>query len=479
MTRPPRLLLALVCVVLLAATSCDEEDTTLGGAPAPAVTGADPYFPGVGDGRYDVTAYDLTAVATIVGTDHLDATMTVTAVALEPLAELDLDLEGFQVGQVLVDGTPADTRRTATKLTVATPTPIDAGTTFTVVVPYSGTPGGSVHDPDERLEQGGGWVDLDDYSAVLAQPIGARTWIPVNDLTADKATVRIAMTVPSPSTAVSNGRLQSQVADEVNGTTTFVWAADEPMAPYLITMAIGEYQLLERSPIGGAVVLDAAPPDEVDLANAAFARFGDMAAWFATRFGPYPFTDAGNVVAPDLPPTAFESQTRSIFSDDTLDDADTQELVAHELAHQWFGNAVTPASWTHIWLNEGPAVHAQWSWTEHTGGRSVLESALESWDPEDPDLDVPPADPGVAQLFGTSVYVRSALFLVELQLLMGPEPFDQLLRTWVEQHRDGTGTTEQFVDLASQVHGSSIRDLSDPWLYDDELPELSFDEDDL
>ena len=224
---------------------------------------------------------------------------------------------------------------------------------------------------------------------------------------------------------------------------------------------------------------DAAPPDEVDLADAAFAPFAEMLTWFSGRFGPYPFADAGNVVVADLPPTAFESQPRSLFSDDTLDDDGTEELVAHELAHQWFGNAVTPRTWSDLWLNEGPAVHAQWSWTEHAGGASVLESALESWDPDDPDLDVPPAAPGVAQLFGTSVYVRSALFLVELQLLMGDEPFDRLLRTWVAEHRFGNADTEQFVALAAQVHGSSIEELSDPWLHGDELPELSFDESDL
>ncbi|MHB1138663.1 MAG: M1 family metallopeptidase [Microthrixaceae bacterium] len=480
MTRPSRLLLLLGCVALVAGTACEEEgDTLVGSSASSDAVVADPYFPGLGDPRYDVTAYDLVAAATIDGTDHLDATMTITAVAVATLAELALDLDGFEVGEVLVDGVAAATRRTDTKLIVVPATPIGAGATFTVVVPYAGTPGGTIEDPDRQLEQGGGWVDLDDYSAVLAQPIGARTWIPVNDLTSDKATVRVAMTVPSPSSAVSNGRLVERRDDPATGTSTSVWATSEPIAPYLITMAIGEYRLIDRAPIGSAVVVDAAPPDELDLADSAFADFGAMAAWFATRFGPYPFADAGNVVVPDLPPTAFESQTRSIFSDDTLDDDETEELVAHELAHQWFGNAVTPASWTHLWLNEGPAVHAQWSWTEHTGGQSVLESALESWDPDDPDLDVPPADPGVAQLFGTSVYVRSALFLVELQLLMGEEPFDQLLRTWVDQHRFGTGTTEQFVDLASTVHGSSIEELSDPWLHDDELPELSFDEDDL
>jgi aminopeptidase N len=516
--RDPRraLLPSLCCIALLAAAACSTDgavqradageptttaEATAGGgllgssAPSNSALGdeaaaddarsgvdapvADPYFPGLGDPRYDVQSYDLVATAAIAGTDRLDATMTIRAVARTALVELSLDLSGFEVGAVTVDAVPAVTSRTADKLVIVPASSIADGAAFTVVVPYAGTPGGGVTDPVARLEEGGGWVDLGAYSAVLAQPIGARTWIPVNDLTSDKATFSATVTVASPSSVVANGALQERRDDPVAGTSTFVWAATEPMAPYLATIAVGDYRLLPRAPLGDAVVLDAAPPGEVRLADDAFDEFHDMATWFAGRFGPYPFRDAGNVVVPALPPTAFESQTRSMFSDATLDDDETDELVAHELAHQWFGNAVTPASWQHIWLNEGPAVHAQWSWTEHSGGQSVLASALESWDPDDADLDVPPAAPGAANLFGTSVYVRSALFLVELQLLMGDADFDRLLRTWVAEHRGGVGTTEQFVALAGRVHGSSIRDLSDPWLYDDELPELSFDEDDL
>ena len=114
---------------------------------------------------------------------------------------------------------------------------------------------------------------------------------------------------------------------------------------------------------------------------------------------------------------------------------DPDQLLVHELTHQWFGDSVTPLTWADIWLNEGPAVYFQWSWAESVGGPTLEESARISWDAADDSMDVPPGDPGEDELFGRSVYERSAMFLIELEHLMGTESFDQLLRTWLDGAR--------------------------------------------
>ncbi len=421
--------------------------------------------------RFDVQSYDVQASVTIDGDDELDATATIVATASASLSRFELDLVGLDVEAVTVDGTPAKVSRPKDLLSVTPARPIASGATFTTVVTYSGDPS-QEDDPAEALEDGGGWLDVGDYSVVVAQPTGARTWLPSNDVPGDKATVSMRVEVPAGLVAVSNGRLVER-ADANTGTTTFRWTASEPMAPYLITLAVGAFDLRTRTDAQGRVVTDAIPPGQDPLARA-FEPTDAVLAFLGERFGPYPFADLGGIIVPGMPQTALETQTRPVYSVAALTkENEGDQLLVHELAHQWFGNSVTPSTWNDVWLNEGPAVYSQWLWWESIGGPSVLESARASWDPDDEDLDVPPANPG-DDLFGTSVYERSAMFLVELRQLMGVDGLHRVLRTWIEQHRDGTGTTKQFVELAGRINGSPITSLSDPWLYGDELPPITF-----
>ena len=431
------------------------------------------YFPDTGTTAIDVVAYDVVAEVTIEGADRLDAVATLTVEALQDLDSFELDLSGLEVTEVTVDGEPATTEATDTKLVVTPDAPIDRGATFETTITYGGAPAGE-SDPFTTLEEGGGgWLDLEEYSVVVAEPIGASTWLPGNDLPSDKATFAIEVTVPSPLEAVSNGVLVDTEADPATDTTTYRWRADEPMAPYLMTLVVGELELVCSTLPDGTPVIDAVPPDTDRSVRDELARFPAMVAFLEDRLGDYPFSAAGNVVVPGMPPTALETQTRSVLSVAAMRQ-DPDQLLVHELTHQWFGDSVTPLTWADIWLNEGPAVYFQWSWAESVGGPTLEESARISWDAADDSMDVPPGDPGEDELFGRSVYERSAMFLIELELLMGPEPFERLLRTWLEEHAGGNATTDEFISLAGEVHGSPVTDLSDPWLFGDELPELSF-----
>jgi aminopeptidase N len=471
MSAPRWILPVAVTALALLVGGCSED------AAGPTSTGPDPgdadYFPGTGSDAIDVVAYDVDAEVAIDGVDRLDAVATLDLVALEPLDSFELDLTGLDVGEVTVDGEAATTTATSTRLTVTPPSTIEEGARVEVRIPYGGEPAGE-SDPFTTLEEGGGgWLDLGAYSAVVSEPIGASTWLPSNDLPSDKATFALDVTVPMPLTAVSNGLLDGTTVDTQRATTTFHWSATEPMAPYLMTLAIGAFELVDSTVPGGAVRIDAVPPDTDPEVRAELARFPDMVSFLERRLGAYPFDAAGNVVVPGMPPTALETQTRSVLSLAALQEPGADQLVLHELAHQWFGDSVTPETWADVWLNEGPAVYLQWMWAAANGGPTVEDAALASYDPDDPELAVPPADPGPDQLFGVSVYERSAIFLFELERHMGTESFDELLRTWLQRHADANATTDDFVELAGEVHGESIRPLSDPWLYGDELPDLS------
>jgi aminopeptidase N len=245
------------------------------------------------------------------------------------------------------------------------------------------------------------------------------------------------------------------------------------MAPYLMTLAVGDLALVPGDPVantdpGPVEVLSAYPAGEEARYTAAFAGFTDMVRYFVGRVGPYPFADAGNVVVPGLVPTALETQTRPVFSPRLV----TPGIIAHELAHQWFGNSVSPATWRDIWLNEGLATWAEWTWEAVSRGEP-LQGAIEAAHASaGPAMDVPPADPGVDELFGDAVYQRAGIFVVLLERRMGRAAFDTLLQRWVSEHRYGTATTAEFLALAEEVAGQPLDDLSGPWLFRQGLPEL-------
>ena len=440
------------------------EDDTLTGV-------GDPYYPEAGNGGYDVSRYDVTVRATIGGVDQITSQASITARATTELDRFSLDLIGLTVDRATVDGRDATVERQGDELVVVPDRPIADGDRFTTVIDYHGSPG-AARGPDSGLDEGG-WVEAADYSVVVAEPVGASTWLPSNDHPSDKATFSITATVDAPLEAVSNGRLIRRT-DE-GATSTFRWEAVEPMSTYLMTLAIGDYDLVPGA-AGDLPILDAVPAGTNAPPANPFLRFPEMIGFFGERFGPYPFSIAGNISVPGLEPLALECQTRAVHSAAILAGRSRDVVIAHELAHQWFGDAVSPDQWDDIWLNEGFATYAEWLWEAHDGGPTVEQSARQNHD--DPDLAtalaVPPANPGKAELFGPSVYQRGAMFLVELSKRMGEDRLLELLRRWVDDHRTGNADTDDFLALAHEVANQDLSDLSQPWLYGSTLPPLSF-----
>jgi aminopeptidase N len=154
-------------------------------------------------------------------------------------------------------------------------------------------------------------------------------------------------------------------------------------------------------------------------------------------------------------------------------DWDDVRLVAHELSHQWFGNAVTASSWRDIWLHEGFACYCEWLWSEESGGRSADAHAHDHWKklaakPQDLLL----GDPGPDLMFDDRVYKRGALLLHSLRLTVGDDRFFFLLRTWIERNRYGSVTSAMFEALAAEVTGDALVDFFGAWLRKRPLPTL-------
>jgi aminopeptidase N len=435
-------------------------------AAAPGAPGAgDPYFPLQGNGGYDVGHYDL-ALSFTPATGRLAGVATVRATATQALSRFDLDLRrSLTVSAVSVDGRAAVFAQPAAQgqeLVITPRRPLPAGQRFTVVVTYAGKPG-PVTDPDGSLE---GWVPTHDGAFVVGEPQGSPAWFPGNDTPADKATYDVHVTVPSGLTAVSNGDLVGSHTS--GGRTTFDWHQGRPMSTYLAFATTGVFQISRGVSPGGIPWLDAVDPSQAAKARAPLAKLPAMLDFFASVYGRYPWSSGGALVddAPEVG-YALETATRPEF-----DQAPDELTLAHELAHQWFGDDVTLARWRDIWLNEGFAEWSSWFWSEHTGETSAQQffdrfyatSAKDTafWNP-------PPGNPGdAADIFDDSIYERGAMTLQALRREIGDDgAFLRLLRDWQLSHRYGNARVEDFVRFTGHRF-PGMRDLPhffDVWLY--------------
>ena len=446
-------------------------------ASEPAAAGAagigDPFYPDLGNGGYDVDRYLLELDFDPVTTD-LVATTTIESTATMDLARFNLDFAGFEISSLLIDGVPVEYEREGSELVVEPPAAIPAGSPFTTTVSYAGRP-----EPvaSRAIPFGMGWQSTaSGHHYVVAEPDAAHSWFPTNDHPRDKATYTFRITVPEAVTAAANGTLVETVPTA--GGAAWVWEMDDPMAPYLATIVIGDFEIVEdraSAEIAGVPVRNVLPPELAAAPPVAVQRQGEMIAFLADRFGPYPFATYGIAVVDDFG-AALENQTLSIFGAGL---ESNEAIIIHELAHQWFGDGVSTYTWEDIWLNEGFASYAEWLWLEEQQGpeflavgisseRDRFAAAEESGSAAFP----PPGSPPDDDLFNASVYRIGAMTLHALRLTVGDEAFFETLRTYFARYNESAATTADFIVVAEEVSGQDLGDLFDQWLYGDGIPEF-------
>ncbi|WP_229053790.1 M1 family metallopeptidase [Aeromicrobium sp. Leaf350] len=429
--------------------------------------GNDVYVPHHGDPTFRVRHYDLDLTIVLV-TNSLSGVATLSCHALEDLDDFALDLYRLRVSKIKVDGAaPAKFTQRQHRLVVRPRRTIPAGTDFTVQVAYHGSP-----QPMPGPDGEAGWEELADGLIVASQPHGAPSWYPCNDRPDDKATYGFEITVPQGYTAVANGRAGQ--TRRRGSTVRWSYTESSPMASYLATVQVGRYVALTGKAAGVELTTWCPPGRKSQVADA----FGDQPAMveaFSRLFGPYPFDTYAAVVTDDELEIPLEAHSLSIFGSNLADrDWAAQRLIAHELAHQWFGNSVTLQHWRDIWLHEGFACYAEWLWSEESGGLTADAQAQEHHDLlSGLRQDLVLSDPGPDDMFDDRVYKRGALMLHALRLRLGDEAFFELLRTWSERFRHANVTTDDFVDLVAETTGVDGADFFGAWLDHTALPPLT------
>ena len=435
--------------------------------PRPGAPGlGDSLYPTLGNGGYDARHYDV-VLDIDMQTDEVVASMDLTAVAEQGLSSFNLDFLGPEIQGVTVDGKGAAFERDGGELVITPADPIASGATFRVRVEYNGQPN-PVPDPAVPfIPQGIGWQRTPSSVVVLSEPSGTRGWVPCNDHPVDKATWSIAITVDEPWVAAANGLLIDETA--ADGRRTFRFKASDPMASYLATVCVGEFDVEVTEGPGGMPLRHyfyrVDDPEERAKSRRGFARTSEMIEHFSELFGPYPFECYGGVMIRDRLGGALETQTIPVYTGGA-----SEGTVAHELAHQWFGNSVSPGDWNDLWLNEGFASYATWLWTEYTDGTEALKGvAGRSYSRLQRRSLKAPGNPG-QPLFGSSVYSRGAWALHALRLEIGDQAFFDTLRAWTQRFHDAAARTADFQALAEEISGRDLGPLFDAWVFGDTMP---------
>ena len=194
-----------------------------------------------------------------------------------------------------------------------------------------------------------------------------------------------------------------------------------------------------------------------------------MIAFLEATFAPYPFVSYGSIVDDDTVGYALETQTRPVYSR-----VAREGTVVHELAHQWFGNAVSPGRWQDIWLNEGWATYVEWLWSEHRGGATAQEQFDDVMGiPADDEFwELAIADPGPFGLFLAPVYDRGAATLHALREQVGDEAFFAGAQEWLARYDDATGTTDDFETVFEEASGQDLGAFFDAWVWTPAKPTI-------
>ena len=427
-------------------------------AASPGASGSgDSFFPHLGNGGYDASHYDV-RLAYSPGSRTISGQVVTAATATQDLSGFSFDMRPWlKVKSVNLDGARVPFRHQGAKLFVTPGAAIPGGQGFSVTVRYRGRPR-AVRDPDGRHE---GWIETRDGALVAAEPQGAPSWLPSNADLTDKATWNLEFTVPKRLKAVSNGRLVD--VGRRGKRRLWRWAESQPMAAYLATVAIGRFRLF-RSRIAGLPSIVAVDPEVAKRPSKGIDRTAGMLRLFGHRFGPYPFDSIGAIVDSSQGFLALETQTRPIYSFPPKGG-----IHAHEIAHQWFGDAVGFARWQDIWLAEGFAQWSMWLWRDHVGEQSLGSSFRRSYSlPASFDSYWRPAPGAVGtpkKLFAISVYERGAMTVEALRRELGNATFYALIRDWIAQRRFGTGTIPDFIALAEQHAGRDLNPFFHLWLF--------------
>ncbi|WP_394823412.1 M1 family aminopeptidase [Pendulispora albinea] len=406
-------------------------------------------------------------------------TATLSLRRVDPVAtEILLDAIGFDLKSVTVDGAASPYVYDGSILRIAIPGSLESGD---VAITYRATPRRGLYflEPDEHVPQRPRQV----WSQ--CQEEDARHFLPCHDKPHVKMTTEMIVTVPNGNGVLSNGELLAKETPD-EGPWRFHWKMNAPHPSYLLTLVAGEFSELTDE-VAGVPLTYLVPKGREADGLATFGNTPAMVRYFAELTGvPYPWNKYAQIVVSDFIFGGMENTTATtMYEHILLDerariDVTSDDLIAHELAHQWFGDYVTCRDWSEGWLNEGFATFMEHVWREKLLGRDEYEVAVKG------DLDAYLGEaagryrrPVVYQtydapldLFDRHLYEKGGLVLHLLRREIGDTLFWRGVGNYLRRHAHGVVETRDLLRALEEVSGRSLGQLFDQWIYRPGHPEL-------
>lgn len=428
-----------------------------------------------GDSSFDAIYYKLNLNLSY-SPQQLIGEVTVSAKSLvNNLNSVFLDLSNvLSVDSVRLNSLPCSYNHTGNKLTIFLDQHLSLDEQFTLIIYYRGTPVGTGLGSfvfDSHNEQPSIWT--------LSEPYGASDWWACKDTPSDKAdSSDVWITCSSNLIGVSNGKL-TDVIDNGDGTKTYKWKNRYPIANYLISLAISNYSVYEdffqySEAAPPMPVVNYIYPENLDGLKPLLDKTVPMLKLFGQLFGEYPFIKEKYGHA-QFGGGGMEHQTVTSIG------AFTEGVVAHELAHQWFGDKVTCKNWENIWLNEGFATYGEGLYDEFLLGEEEYASFL--------NFNMGRAKKAVGSIYvqdissiseifnGNRSYSKGAIVLHMLRGMVGDPIFFNILRNYLNDPllSYGTATTEDFERVAEETSGTDLGYFFDQWIYGENYPKYTID----
>ncbi|ATL30940.1 M1 family metallopeptidase [Streptomyces formicae] len=466
-----------VAAALLAASASAALIAASAPSPATPLGIGDPLFPHLGNPGYDVASYDIAFTYHGDNSKPLDAVTKIDARATAPLERVNLDFAHGKVRSVEVNGKAARFAGSGEDLVITPAAPVASGERMRITVRHTS-------DPVAAKGAEGGWLRTGDGLAMANQADAAHLVFPCNDHPSDKADFTFRITAPKGLTAVANG-LPAAEPRHGGSATTWSYRTRHPMATELAQVSIGRSSVIRRKGPHGLPVRDVVPTKDRETLERWLKKTPGQIGWMEKKVGRYPFEAYGVLIAKAQTGFELETQTLSLFERELFTRPEYPEwyvdaIMVHELAHQWFGDSVSPRSWSDLWLNEGHATWYEALYAQEKSQRPLATRMRDAYRQSDawraaggpPAKPKRPAPGQKISLFRPVVYDGSALVLYALRQEIGQPAFDRLERTWVHAYRDGNATTDDFVRLASQEAGRDLGGFFEAWLYGEKTPPM-------
>lgn len=417
--------------------------------------------------------------------ERIDGSATHTLAAVgSPVTSVSFDSVGLDIaGVTLGDGRKVEFDTSPNALNMHLPEPMAPGQEFILKIEYAVTrPEKGMHFRTQRM----GYAEDEVQCWTQGESEDARYWFPCYDVAAERTTTEVVATVASDFRAVSNGELLDRRENANEKTQTFHYRLAKEHTTYLVSLAVGRFVEV-KDDSGRVPLFYYVLPGQEERARLSYGNTADMLAFFEDRLGvPYPWGRYSQVAVVDFIAGGMENTSITTLMDRSLLDAPallthkSDWLVAHELAHQWFGDLLTCRDWTNIWLNEGWATYLDACYEEHARGQDEFFHRM--WENAKDVFSTDPASNRLAtvrkvwgdpeSLFDARVYEKGAWVLHMLRRQLGEEVFWKATQAYLEQHANQAVETIDLLRTFEEVSGVALEQFFDQWVYHAGWPEF-------